>query len=79
MLLDCRRKLGVEGARENLRQLLEDDDPESAGAEGLGHLEADVAGSDDHRGRASGSVLERLLNRERLRDGVQDVHAVRRP
>ena len=71
-----RAELGVDGGK-HLGELLDLGDGEAAGGERLGHLEADVAGADDHRSPDL-PVLEGAHQRERVAHRVQQVHAVGR-
>jgi hypothetical protein len=74
--LDRRGELGVQGAREHLRELLDHDHLQAAGGQGFGHLQADVPGADDDRCRSRRELADGVGEGERLRHGVQHVDAV---
>ena len=64
----------VDGGQ-HLGQLFHLDDVQAAGGEGVGHLQADIPGTDDHRAGRAG-LLERAHQRERVAHRVQQVHPV---
>mgnify|MGYP003651345140 CR=1 FL=1 len=75
--VDRGRKLGIE-SRQHLGPALQLDDPHTASAETLGHLEADVAGADDDRGPRV-TLGEMGVQGEGVTHRVDDVNAVCRP
>ena len=68
--VDERAEFGVDGG-EHLGELLELGDGESAGGERFGHLEADVAGADDHR------ALDRFSSSVRMSAKVSPIECSR--
>ncbi len=75
--VDQRTQLGVDGGQ-HLGQLLHLHDRQPPGGQGVGHLQADVAPADDHRG-GRGALLEGAHDREGVAHRVEQVHAVARP
>ena len=69
-----RAQLRVDGGQ-HLGQLLDLGDRQPPRDQGLGHLQADVAGADDHRPRRCG-LFEGAHHREGVVHGVQQVHPV---
>src|ERR1019366_4575929 len=74
LLVDEPAKRRVNGGQ-HLGQLFHLDDLEPAGGEGVGHLQADVPGTHDHRAGRAG-LLKRAHQRERVAHRVQQVHPV---
>lgn len=69
--LRCQRR--VERGGQDLGQAFQHGHAQAAGVERCGHLHADVAGADEHRG-AGLALLEVLDQAEHVADGVQRVH-----
>ena len=69
-------ELRVDGGQ-HLGELLGLGDGQAPGGQGLGHLQADVPGADDHR-RLRVGFLQGAHDGERVVHRVQQVHPVRR-
>ena len=72
--VDQGAEFGVDGGQ-HLGQLLHLGDGQAAGGEGVGHLQADVTGADDH-GAGRGGLLEGAHDGEGVAHRVQQVHPV---
>ena len=77
-----RGQLGVDKAaelqidsRQDFGQLLNLGDPQAAGRQGFGHLQAHIAGTNDD-GAGRGCRLQGLHDREGVAHGVQQVDAI---
>jgi hypothetical protein len=77
LIVDEGAELGIDGGQD-LGELFDLGDLESAGGERFGHLQADVAGADDDRA-IDVVALEGVHEREGVAHGVQKVHPVAGP